>query len=204
MAFSIYAAARLGELRRGTVYNMKGNRLPFYIALVIVGIIVAAASVLAQKGGQKAVSHTAGNTRQLFGRPFSVETPTCPEDEARSIAFISLETLQFQPELVQSPCALERGLSARSMVPENGMLFAFGHDSRWAFWMKDMLVSIDIVWIAADGTVVLVASDVSPDTYPQSFRPDADARYVWELPAGRARELGIAQGTLLQISLNTF
>lgn len=77
------------------------------------------------------------------------------------------------------------GLSGTTGLPEStGLLFIFESDSRPGFWMKDMLFPIDIIWISAKGEVVGIEHDVSPATYPATFRPTEPIRYVLEVPAG--------------------
>jgi len=103
-------------------------------------------------------------------------------------------------EVVSTEASREQGLSGRgSLAPGTGMLFVFDSDGQWGFWMKDMLFNIDMVWVAADGTVVTVAKDVSPDTYPQVFYPSSPARYVLELPAGFADSHHLAEGSKIVI-----
>ncbi len=98
-------------------------------------------------------------------------------------------------EVASTPDAEQRGLSGRPSLPEGrGMLFDMGSDSEWGFWMKDMAFAIDIVWLAKDGRVVYIASNVSPSTYPEVFKPDAPARYVLELPAGYTAAAGVGVG----------
>ena len=93
----------------------------------------------------------------------------------------------------------EQGLCGRLILPEGrGMLFVFENDDTWGIWMKDMLFSIDIVWVDASGTVITVAAHVAPDTYPKSFYPSAPARYVLELPAGFAAAHDIRTGSILK------
>jgi uncharacterized protein len=74
------------------------------------------------------------------------------------------------------------------------MLFVFDTDDYHGIWMKDMNYSIDIIWLDSGKTVVYMAEDVSPDTYPEVFRPDVPARYVVELSAGAAHRHGITEG----------
>ena len=89
----------------------------------------------------------------------------------------------------------ERGLGGRDGLGANeGMLFVFPEDSYEKFWMKDMRFSIDMLWLSATGTVVYIAPNVSPDTYPQTFAPTSPARFVLELPAQFAKEHGIKVG----------
>lgn len=89
----------------------------------------------------------------------------------------------------------QKGLGGRSgLGAHEGMLFIFPQDGVYAFWMKDMSFSIDMVWLSAQGKVVFIENNVSPDTYPQAFRPNSTARYVLELPAGFASQYNIKIG----------
>ncbi len=90
-----------------------------------------------------------------------------------------------------------QGLSGTDRVPYDGMLFVFPAQTTPAFWMKDMRYPIDIVWIKNDHTVLSVLLNVDPKTYPQSFTPTSPIRFVLELPAGNASQLGITSGTLI-------
>jgi uncharacterized protein len=83
------------------------------------------------------------------------------------------------------------------------MIFVFGGDAPVAFWMKNTLVPLDMVFIAADGTVRRVFAKVA--VVPRSL-PDAEipresdvAKYVIELPAGEAAKDGIAAGVRLDV-----
>jgi len=88
-------------------------------------------------------------------------------------------------EVADTEALREQGLSGRPNLPEGqGMLFVFDTDGVWGIWMKGMQFPIDIVWADASGTVVTVAVNIAPDTYPDSFYPTIPARYVLELQAG--------------------
>jgi len=91
-----------------------------------------------------------------------------------------------------------RGLSGRESIDQNyGMLFIFENNGRYCFWMKDMNFPIDILWLDGDYTVVDIKHSVSPDTYPKSFCPDTQARYVLEVQAGLSAAKNIAVGSKL-------
>lgn len=101
----------------------------------------------------------------------------------------------IRADLAVTEVQKERGLSGRtSLSDEEGMLFIFDTDGRHAFWMKDMRIAIDIVWIGADGSVVYIVPNLSPSTYPAVFAPDAPARYVLELSAGWTERHGLKAG----------
>jgi uncharacterized membrane protein (UPF0127 family) len=81
----------------------------------------------------------------------------------------------------------ELGLGDRpSLQPQHAMLFAFATSGMYAFWMKDMQFSIDMVWLDENGKIIYIAKNVSPDTYPAGFESKSPALYVVELPAGTA------------------
>ena len=106
-------------------------------------------------------------------------------------------------EFATTSAARERGLSGRTDLPAtSAMLFAFPRDDRYGFWMKGMLIPLDIFWLDAQGRVVHVAAEVSPASYPHVFYPPVPARYVLETMAGFARTHAVATGT--QLTLQKF
>ena len=78
-----------------------------------------------------------------------------------------------------------QGLSGRDKMAENkGMLFIFPQPGSYDFWMKDMLFSLDMVWVDAAGTIVAITKDISPDTFPKTFEPPSPIKYVIEVNSG--------------------
>jgi uncharacterized membrane protein (UPF0127 family) len=107
-------------------------------------------------------------------------------------------------EVARTEAAREHGLMDRRVVsPHTGMLFVFERDEQVDFWMKDTLVPLDMIFIAADGTVRRVFSNVAvvapalPDE--QIPREGAQAKYVIELAAGEASADGIVAGVKLDL-----
>lgn len=99
-------------------------------------------------------------------------------------------------EIANSEAQRQQGLSGRSSLAQgHGMLFVFNEPGLYGFWMKDMHFSIDILFADAQGTIVTIASNVAPETFPKSFNPASPALYVLELPAGYAQEHGIGLGS---------
>lgn len=94
--------------------------------------------------------------------------------------------------------ARERGLGGKASVREDyGMLFVFPESGRYGFWMKGMLVPVDIFWLDTQGHVVSIQTNVATSTYPNVFYPTEPSRYVLETAAGFGRVHGIATGTPL-------
>lgn len=95
-----------------------------------------------------------------------------------------------------------QGLSHIASLPENtGMLFIFSESHVPKFWMKDMQVAIDIIWIDESGSIVDIDHNIAPETYPESFSPETPVQYVAEFPAGFVVENNVEIGDVL---LRTF
>jgi len=117
----------------------------------------------------------------------------------------SLKPVVYTPEpMIGTPLSLEiadtpdtqaQGLSGREEVPEGyGMLFVFDRKDRHGFWMKDMLVPIDIFWLTDTGYILGIEKQVQPATYPTIFYPEKPVRYVLETRAGHADALSLSIG----------
>lgn len=101
-------------------------------------------------------------------------------------------------EYALTEAAREKGLGGRmSISSDYGMLFVFSKDDMYGFWMKDMLVPIDVFWLDSKGQVVSMTKNVATSSYPNVFYPNAPARYVLETASGFADTHSIATGTLL-------
>jgi uncharacterized protein len=108
-------------------------------------------------------------------------------------------------EVARTAQQREYGLMNRtSLPPHTGMIFVFAQDDQVAFWMKDTLIPLDMVFVGADGTVRLVDANVAtvPAALPDGQIPleNGKAKYVIELPAGEAARDGIVTGTRLDLA----
>ena len=100
----------------------------------------------------------------------------------------------FRVEVARTPAQQAQGLMfRRSMGPDEGMLFPYAQPQILSFWMRNTVLSLDLVFIGPDRRVVNVAADAVPYS-EASIVSDAPAIAVLELNAGRARELGIVAG----------
>ncbi len=104
-------------------------------------------------------------------------------------------TYGYKVLLSDTPELRTKGLSGRpSLGTDEVMLFAFEREGRNFFWMKDMLFSIDMVWLGADKRIMHIEKNVSPGTFPKSFGPDENSKYVLEFKAGTADSIGMKIG----------
>lgn len=97
-------------------------------------------------------------------------------------------------EWAVSPSERERGLMGREkMAADHGMLFDFGSEQPLQFWMKDTPLSLDMIFIKADGRTSRIERATTP--FSERLIPSgAPVRYVLELVAGSADRLGLAPG----------
>lgn len=103
-------------------------------------------------------------------------------------------------EIVTSPADIRRGLSGRAEIPgDYGMLFVYRRMHRPGFWMRGMLAAIDIVWLADNGQILAIDTDVKPETFPNSFYPPSPVRLVLEVRAGEARAQGWTPGVRIAL-----
>lgn len=119
-------------------------------------------------------------------------------------ASVALKDVPLHALVAKNAYQLEKGLGGReSLAPYDAMIFPFSTPARYAFVMRDMEFSIDIVWLNA-GQVVDIAPNVAPEpgaTEDQLRRylPRADATMVIELPAGWAQAHGLVIGDRLAV-----
>lgn len=107
-------------------------------------------------------------------------------------------------ELARTDSERARGLMFRpKLLPDQGMLFVFEREDLHAFWMKNTLIPLDMLWLDPNRRVVHIERDVPPcksDPCP-SYGPSRAALYVLELPAGAAARLGLKPGDRLDFAL---
>ena len=88
-----------------------------------------------------------------------------------------------------------KGLSGTPFLPEHVVkLFVFDAPGLHSIWMKEMNYSIDILWVSAEGDIVYLEEDASPESYPAMFVPTKPATYVIEAAAGFVQKEGIKIG----------
>ena len=101
---------------------------------------------------------------------------------------------RFIVEVARTPQEQAAGLMYRqSMAPDRGMIFPYQPPQDVAFWMKNTLIPLDMIFIRSDGTIARIADNTVPlslDPVP-SLEPVAA---VLEIPGGRSAELAIKPG----------
>lgn len=100
---------------------------------------------------------------------------------------VAVDGTTFRVEIADTDARRQRGLMWRESMPaDQGMLFVFETVSSHSFWMKNTLLSLDMVWLDAELNVVDIQT-VEPcpvqASYCPSYVPAAPAKYVLEVNA---------------------
>lgn len=74
-----------------------------------------------------------------------------------------------------------------------GMLFAFPQARIVAFWMKNTLIQLDILYLLEDGTIVKMYEQTKPEDL-KLLPSRKQVKYALEIAGGTAKKLGIAEG----------
>jgi len=124
---------------------------------------------------------------------------------ALAVVVVHAPKADLRLEVARTEAQREYGLMNRTSLPKHtGMIFVFPQDGKIAFWMKDTLIPLDMVFVGADGTVRLVDRNVAtvPPSLPDGRIPleNGVAKYVIELPAGEAILDGIVTGARLNLA----
>jgi uncharacterized membrane protein (UPF0127 family) len=100
----------------------------------------------------------------------------------------------FQVEFAQTEEQRRIGLMHRKEVPDGeGMLFDFVRPQPVAMWMRNTIVSLDMIFIRADGTIANIAKGTEPFS-ERSIFSEGSVKGVLEVVAGTADRYGIAPG----------
>lgn len=113
---------------------------------------------------------------------------------------IKIDSKEIKVEIADTDEKRERGLSGRKSLGKNeGMLFIFQLPAKYSFWMKDMFFPLDIIWIDENKRVSAISKNIFPETYPASFSPSEDVKYVLEVNAGWAEKNGVKVGGFIEL-----
>jgi uncharacterized membrane protein (UPF0127 family) len=106
-------------------------------------------------------------------------------------------------ELLTQPEDMARGMMYRDALPsDRGMLFAHNSPGRYPYWMHNVKIPLDIMWLDRNRTVV----EINANTPPCDGKPAADcpayggkqeSLFVLELAGGMAARYNITEGTRL-------
>ena len=120
--------------------------------------------------------------------------PRLPEERLVIVSRDGARRHEFRVEMAVQPEQQTVGLMFREAVgPGEGMLFDWGVPRESSMWMRNTLVPLDMLFIAADGRVHRIAER----TVPHSLAPvdsRGPVRATLELAGGTAERLDLRVG----------
>lgn len=136
----------------------------------------------------------------LLGIALIVLGAGCAASSGRAPTSLLIHGRPLILEFAQTPREQEKGLSGRAFLPvDHGMLFVFAATGTYAFWMQEMKIPIDLLWIQ-DRTVVGIEPHLPPPQAgeePRTVRPPVPVNRVLELSAGAASAYHLQVGDSL-------
>lgn len=164
--------------------------------IVLIGLISVVAALAVMAG--------AWWVMQQDDRPMPViNRSTIIIDEGQD----SVAKASFSVSIARTPAEQSRGLSGVTKLEDGeGMYFPLDPAFPSSFWMKDMFMDIDIIWIK-NGRIAQIEANVPAPSEEdnkigqlETYRFDGSgATAVLEIRAGRAEELGLAVGDRVRV-----
>lgn len=124
--------------------------------------------------------------------------PTCTADSVDIRG--DFGSVRFFVELADTPAEQAQGLMFRESMPRlSGMLFVYPQEADVAFWMRNTLIPLDMIFVDDEGVIVRV----HPQAVPLDETPipaGAPTLAVLEINGGLAAAFGISAGDVLRSS----
>jgi uncharacterized membrane protein (UPF0127 family) len=131
---------------------------------------------------------------------FAVLVTLCVNPAAQAASFQPLEIATrsgvqvFSVEMATTEEEKQTGLMHRKELPDGkGMLFDFSPEQQISMWMKNTYISLDMIFIRADGRILRIAENTEPLS-TKIISSGGLAKGVLEVIAGTAQKYGIQPG----------
>lgn len=107
-------------------------------------------------------------------------------------------TVSFKVELADTPQTRAIGLMNRASMPRfSGMLFIYERPQALAFWMRNTLIPLDMLFVEPSGRIAKIHANAVPlDETP--IEGGQGLSHVLEINGGLAAQLGISEGDTLR------
>ena|SRR3990167_4177621 len=108
--------------------------------------------------------------------------------------------IRLQVELAQTPQECARGLMFRTTLPDDGgMLFLFPAPKSTAMWMKNTILSLDMIFANSKGEILAIHENAIPFS-TKNIGPVANTAQVLEVKAGTLKKHGITKACVLTLN----
>ena len=145
--------------------NFAWRGVRVWLAVAVIAAFIAFAGAVAQAASFQTLEIATKNGVHIF----SVEMATTEDEKQRGLMY------------------------RRELADGRGMLFDFSPEQQISMWMKNTYISLDMIFIRADGRILRIAENTEPES-TRIISSGGLARGVLEVPAGTAQKYGIAPG----------
>ena len=109
---------------------------------------------------------------------------------------------QIQAEVLIDPAEMARGMMFRDALPRgHGLLFVHEKPAAYRYWMSNVKVPLDIIFMDSNHQIVEISANTPPCTTEPKDCPLYGGhnyeQFVLELGAGEAQRLGLQKGQML-------
>ena len=130
----------------------------------------------------------------LFLLSFLLTSLLNAEETIKVIIKNGKKNIYFITEVAKKKIEREKGLMFRKNLDKNkGMLFVFPSESKVSMWMKNTLISLDIIFISKNNKIVDIIKNTKTMT-KEILTSSIKAKYALEINAGLVKKLNIKIG----------
>ncbi len=105
---------------------------------------------------------------------------------------------RVEVEVAATPEARSRGLMWRTeLAAGKGMLFLFPEEEVQSFWMRNTLISLDMIFINMGMKVAGIVERAEPRTLTQRT-VGVPSQFVLEVPGGWSQSVGVTKGSAVE------
>ena len=109
------------------------------------------------------------------------------------------EFIDYKVEIMSDAADQQRGLMFREKLNSNeGMLFLFDKSKKASFWMKNTIISLDLIYIKENGLIDSIYQDLKPMSL-KKIQSKSKVRAALEIPAGDVELHGINYNSFINI-----
>ncbi len=172
----------------------------FYWYLIIIIIIIVVYLLFFNKSNKK----TDGELQKTYNTSSDISTSEPQFKKQGELLFLSEKDKnkikKIDIEIADNDKKRIQGLMYRSYMPDSvGMLFIFDVCRKQSFWMKNTIISLDIIFINEDKQIVTIQKFAEPynERPVPSFK---DAIYVVEVNAGFCEKYNIKESDFISFN----
>jgi uncharacterized membrane protein (UPF0127 family) len=159
------------------------------------------------RNSARALAALAVTSLAFGGRPAAAATCPAPQETTNPIPVrVRAPAALLELRVAADEATREYGLMCvRALAPNSGMIFVFGDgDNPRAFWMRNTLIPLDMIFVRKDGIVNNIDAGVPATAVGTPIERLRNyygtGSWVIELGAGNAARAGIVPGTRLDLS----